>query len=48
MLFENYGKIIVQPWCDLFEKATSLRVSQSSAIGFMTRVKADAAMESAK
>ena len=27
MLFEYYGKIIVQPHCDLFEKATSLWVS---------------------
>ena len=31
VLFEYYGKIIVQSRRDLFEKATSLRVSQSSA-----------------
>ena len=48
MLFEYYGKIMVQPRRDLFEKATHLRVFQSSAAGFMTRVEADAAMESAK
>ena len=48
MLFEYYGKIIVQPRCGLFEKATSPRESQSSAARFMTRVEADAAMESAK
>jgi len=48
MLFEYYGKIIAPPRRDLFEKATSLRVSQSSALGFMTRVEAKAAMEMAK
>ena len=48
MLFEYYGKTIVQPRRDLFKKATSLRVSQSLAPGFMTRVEADAAMETAK
>ena len=48
MLFEYYGKIIIQSHRDLFKKARSLRVSQSSAAGFMTQVEADAAMESAK
>ena len=48
MLFEYYGKVIAQPRRDLFSKATGLRVAQSSDIGFMTRVEADAAMESAK
>mgnify|MGYP001047692992 CR=1 FL=1 len=48
MLFEYYGKVIAQPRRDLFSKATGLRVSQSSDTGFMTRVEADAAMESAK
>ena len=48
MMFEYHGEIIAQPHRDLFEKATSLRVSQSSALGFMTRVKAKAAMEMAK
>ena len=45
MLFEYYGKVIAQPRRDLFEKATSLRVSQSSLPGFMTRVEAEAAMD---
>ena len=48
MLFKYYGKVIVQPHHDLFTKASGLRVSQSSDTGFMTRVEADAAMESAK
>ena len=48
MLFEYYGKVIAQPRRDFFSKATGLRVSQSSDTGFMTRVEADAAMESAK
>jgi hypothetical protein len=48
MLFEYYGKVIAQPRRDLFSKATGLRVAQSSDNGFMTRVEADAAMESAK
>ena len=48
MLFEYYGKVIAQPCRELFSKATGLRVAQSSDTGFMTRVEADAAMESAK
>ena len=48
MLFEYYGKVIVQPRRDLFSKTSSLRVSKSSDTGFMTRVEADAAMELAK
>ena len=48
MLFEYFGKFIAQPRRDLFEKGTSLRVSQSSSTRFMTRVEAEAAMESAK
>ena len=48
MLFEYYGKIIAQPRCGLFFKASGLRVSQPSDTGFMTRVEAEAAMESAK
>ena len=48
MLFQYYGKVIVQPHHDLFSKASGLRVAQSSDTGFMTRVEADAAMESAK
>ena len=48
MLLEYYGKIIVQPYHDLVEKATAPRISQSSAAGFMTRAEADADMESAK
>ena len=48
VLFGYYGKIIAQPRRDLYEKATSLRVSQSSAPGFMTRVEAEAALETAK
>ena len=48
MLFEYYGKVIVQPRRELFSKASGLRVSQSSNTGIMTRVEADAAMESAK
>ena len=48
MLFEYYGKVIAQPRRELFSKATGLRVAQSSDTSFMTRVEADAAMESAK
>ena len=48
MLFEYYGKVIVQPCRDLFSKALGLRVSQSSHTGFMSRVEAHAAMESSK
>ena len=48
MLFEYYGKVIIQPCCDLFSKASGIQVSQSSDTGFMTRVKANAVMESAE
>ena len=49
MLLEYYGKHIVQPRRDIFEKATGLRVTpgdQSS--GFLTAVEADSAMEEAR
>ena len=48
MLFEYFGKHIVQPRHDLFEKATKMKVSQSSDIGFLTEVEAIAAMETCK
>ena len=35
VLFEFLGKIIIQPRRDIFEKATSLFVSQSAAPGFL-------------
>ena len=48
MLFEYYGKHIVQPRRDLFEQATKMQVSFSANTGFLTRVEAAAAMETAK
>ena len=36
MLLEYFGKHIVQPRCDLFEKATWMKVSHSSDTGFLT------------
>ena len=48
MLFEYFGKHIVQPRRGLFEKATKMKVSQSSDTGFLTRVEATTAMETCK
>ena len=48
MLFEYFGKHIVQPRRDLFEKATWMKVSQSSDTGFLTQIEANAAMETCK
>ena len=48
MLFEYYGKHIVLPRRDLFEQATKMQVSFSANTGFLTRVEAAAAMETAK
>ena len=48
MLFEYFGKHIVPPRRDLFEKATRMKVSQSSHTCFRTQVKAAAAMETCK
>ena len=48
MLLEYFGKHIVQPRRDLFEKATKMKVSQSSDTGFLTQVEATAAMETCK
>ena len=48
MLFEYFGKHIVQARRDLFEKATRMKVFQSSDTGFLTQVKANAAMETYK
>ena len=45
MLFEYFGEHIVQPCRDLFEKATRMKVSQSSDTRFLTQVEATAAME---
>ena len=47
VLFEFFGKQIVQPCRDLFEKATSLSVSQSAASTFLTQVESDAACATA-
>ena len=47
MLFEYYGKVIAQPRRDLFSKASGLQVAQSSDTGFMTKVEAEAAMDTA-
>ena len=48
ILLKCFGKSIVQPRRDLFEKATSLQVFKSLASGFMTKNEADATMETAK
>ena len=48
MLLEYFGKPIVQPRRDLFEKATQVKVSQSSDTGFFTKVEVDAAMDTCK
>ena len=51
MLFEYFGKHIVQPCCDLFEKATRLAISpisQSSSTGFLSAAEARAPMELAR
>ena len=48
ILFECFGKHIVQPCHDLFEKATQMKVSWSSDTGFLTQVKVNAAMETCK
>ena len=48
MLFEYFGKHIVQPRHDLFEQATKMKISQSCDTGFLTKVEATAAMETCK
>ena len=48
MLFEYFGKHIVQPRRDLFEKATKMKVSESCDTGFLTHVEASTAMETCK
>ena len=40
MLLEYFGEHIVQPRHDLFEKATWMKVSQSSDTGFLTQAEA--------
>ena len=47
MLFEYFGKHIVQPCHDLFGQATKMQVSFSTNTSFLTCVKAAAAMETA-
>ena len=42
MLLEYFGKHIVEPSRDLFEKATKMKVSQSSGTCFLTQVEASA------
>ena len=48
VLFEFFGKHIVQPRCDIFEKATGLSVPQPAALGFLTQVESDAACDIAR
>ena len=48
MLLEYFGKHIVQPRRDLFEKDTKMKVSEPSDTGFLTQVDASAAMETCK
>ena len=47
ILFEFFGKNIVQPCCDLFQKATSLPVSHNTSSGFLTRAESESAMATA-
>ena len=42
--FEFLDKIIVQPCCDLFEKAKGLSISHSTSPGFLTKVESQSAM----
>ena len=48
MLFEFFGKTIVQPHRDLFEKATGLSVSHSTSPGFLTKAESESAMATAR
>ena len=48
MLFEFFGKAIVQPRRDLFEKATCLSVSRSTISGFLTKAESESAMATAR
>ena len=41
ILFDFFGKNIVQPRCDLFKKATSLPVSHNTSSGFLTRAESE-------
>ena len=43
ILFEPFGKHIVQPHHDIFEKATGLSVLRSAAPSFLTELESDAA-----
>jgi len=48
ILFEFFGKNMVQPRRDLFQKATGLSVSHDTSSGFLTRAESEAAMATAR
>ena len=48
ILFDFFGKIIVQPRRDLFQKATGLSVSHNTSSGFLTGAESESAMATAR
>ena len=48
ILFEFFGKTIVQPRREIFQKATGLSVSHNTSSGFLTRAESEAAMTTAR
>ncbi len=48
ILFEFFGKIIVQPRRDIFQKATGLSVSHNTSSGFLTGAESESAMATAR
>ena len=48
ILFEFFGKTIVQPRREIFQKATGLSVSHNTSSGFLTRAESEAAMATAR
>ena len=48
MVCEFFGKHIMQPYCDIFEKAIGRAVSQSTRSSFLTQVEAESVMSIAR
>ena len=47
-LFECFGKHVLQPRREIFEKATGLSVTHSTSSGFLTRAESETAMVAAR
>ena len=48
MLLEFFGEHMVQPWRDIFGKASGLTVTQSTSFGFLIETEVEVAMFLAK